>query len=331
MSALDRAGARKIDRSGLEDERKAAVHQALTDAQVRLIGASAKVLEERIQGDPDLAQRALTAFSRLERQVENVEASLVLAIEDLKSNPSTEEEPADSPDALEPEFLNRWELYASGATSEVVREKWGRILSSEIRKPGTFSLKTLRIIDELDQETALLFERFCQNTIGNWVPELLLGLNHVELSDLAQAGLILENEMPMTVSFFDTKNDLGLKWWAYGTKTFGIVIRQEPLPPIVATKNFSLDPIRIVEGKLIVNVTVLSKVGTALAAIIPHDEGAAYRRLAAVISENAEGGAIAVRRLNDGWVAVTGNEEDASTRPADDKFSSVRETPNEAS
>ncbi|WP_168335731.1 DUF2806 domain-containing protein [Rhizobium laguerreae] len=331
MSALDRAGARKIDQAGLEDERKAAVHRALTDTQLRLIAASAKVLEERIQDDPELAGRALMVFSRAERQAENVEASLLLAIEDLKNKPSTEADSADSPDTLDPEFLNRWDLYASGATSEVVREKWGRILSSEIRKPGSFSLKTLRTIDELDHETAILFERFCQSRIGSWVPELLLGLSQAELSDLAQAGLILETEMPMTVSFSDTRNAAGVKWWAYGTKAFGIVIRQEPLPPIVSTKKFSVDAIKMAEGKLMINVTSLSKVGVALAAIIPYDEEGAYRRLAAVIAKDAEGGAIAIRRLGDDWVAVTAKDEDASPTPGDGKFSLVRETPDEAS
>jgi len=332
VSALDRAGARKIDQAGLEDERRAAVHGALTETQLRLIAASAKVLEERIQDDPELAQRALMVFSRAERQAENVEASLLLAIEDLKNKPSPEADSADSRDTLDPEFLNRWELYASGATSEIVREKWGRILSSELRKPGTFSLKTLRTIDELDHETAILFERFCQSRIGRWVvPELLFGLSQAELSDLAQAGLVLETEMPMTVSFAATENGAGVKWWAYGTKDFGIAVRQEPLPPIVSTKRFSLDAIKIVEGKLMMNVTSLSKVGVALAAIIPYDEEAAYRRLAAVISKDAEGGAIAIRRVGEGWVAVTPKDEGVPPTPGECDFPSVREAPDEAS
>lgn len=141
LSALDRAGARKIDQGGLETERKQAIHRALTDAHLAVIAASAKALEEDVRKDPELARRALVVFSRAERQAENLEASLLLTIEDLKTNPPIKEEREDSPDTLDPEFLNRWEQYAAGATSEAVREKWGRILSSEIREPENFLLK----------------------------------------------------------------------------------------------------------------------------------------------------------------------------------------------
>ncbi|MBB3133401.1 hypothetical protein FHS26_001105 [Rhizobium pisi] len=316
MSALDRAGARKIDQTGLEDERRAAVHQALTDTQLKLIAASTKVLEERLQADPDLAQRALTAFSRAERQAENVEASLVLAIEDLKNKPSAGAEPADSPDTLDPEFLNRWELYASGATSEVVREKWGRILSSEIREPGTFSLKTLRVIDELDHETAILFQRFCQSRIGQWAPELLLDLDASELSALEQAGLILDAEFGRAVTFSQTIDGHGAKWWALGSDTMGVAVRQDPMPSTITTGPFNLDPLRIMDEKLKMNVSVLSRVGGALAVIIPHNEEEVFRRLAKVISGDVAGAAVMVRRTAEGIMSDDGSEN-APPMPAD--------------
>ncbi|MBY5765080.1 DUF2806 domain-containing protein [Rhizobium leguminosarum] len=319
LSALDRAGARKIDQKGLEQDRKQALHRAMTDVQLALIATSGEALQERIRNDPELAQRALTLFSRAERQAENFEASLGLAVEDLKNNPSTTAEGADSPDVLDPDFLNRWENYASGATSEIVREKWGRVLSSEIREPGTFSLKTLRIIDELDQETAILFQRFCQSRIDMWAPELLLDLSSSELSSLAQAELVLEAELPSTISFLETINGAGEKWWILKNNNLGVVVRQNPRPPCITEGPFNFDPIHIADGKLKLNMIVLTKVGVALSAIIPRDEEAVFRRLAEAISKDAEGSAIFVHRNPDGGMsAVT---EEAVAPPAEVKIS----------
>ncbi|MBY5395853.1 DUF2806 domain-containing protein [Rhizobium leguminosarum] len=201
MSALDHLGATKIAQWSLDGERKLAINRALTDTQLALIDASTKSLEEELRNNPDLAKRTLTALSRAERQSENIEVCLGLAIEDLKDHPSTSDQPADAPEALNPEFLNRWEQYASGATSEVVREKWARVLSSEIRAPGKFSSKILRIVDELDQNTAVLFQRFCECRMFSWAPAILLDFKDHELRELQEAELIIKPDLPAYYTF----------------------------------------------------------------------------------------------------------------------------------
>jgi hypothetical protein len=55
--------------------------------------------------------------------------------------------------------MNRFERFAEDASTDELRQRWGRVLSAEIRKPGTFSPKVLRIVDEIDQSTAAIFER----------------------------------------------------------------------------------------------------------------------------------------------------------------------------
>ncbi|MCA2408404.1 DUF2806 domain-containing protein [Rhizobium leguminosarum] len=293
LSAVDRLLGRKVDQVDLDGERKLALHQALTNSQLTLVSAATKALEEEIRNNPELAKRMLSVVGRAEKQINNIEASLVLAIEDLQNHSPVKSEPADAPEALDAELLNRWEQYASGATSEVVREKWGRVLSSEIRDPGTFSLKILRIIDELDQKTALLFQRVCELKIGSWIPQLtaMAEFSKSELSELEQAELILNTETPGSVTFAIVKDGEGTPWWALNVGPVGIVVRQFPMPTIITHDRFSLDPIRSRDGNLNLNVFPFSQVGSALAGILHQDEQVGFRRLVDVIRLNDDGAA----------------------------------------
>src|SRR5208283_1459027 len=58
--------------------------------------------------------------------------------------------------------LNIFERYAEDASSETMRALWARVLAGEIRRPGQFSLRTLRFMSELDATTAKLFESYAR-------------------------------------------------------------------------------------------------------------------------------------------------------------------------
>jgi hypothetical protein len=162
LSAADKVGARKIEARGLSDERKVSLNQALTDSQLVLISAATKTLSAELEQRPDLARRALSAFARAEQKVENVEAAFALAVEDLCGDPELQLAASDEgPDSIDADVISRWQHYAEGANSELLRERWGRVLASEIRSPGTFSMKVLRIVDELEPNVAVAFEQLC--------------------------------------------------------------------------------------------------------------------------------------------------------------------------
>lgn len=156
VSAADRAGGARLDSTTLDTDREVAIRRAVTDAQFTLITSASKAVSKGIESDPELARRALAVFARADRQAENVGASFSLALDDLRNRPTDEIDSDEGPDEVRPEFLDRWEQYASQATTEQIREKWGRILSAEIPTPNTFSLKLLRVLDEIDAETAEL-------------------------------------------------------------------------------------------------------------------------------------------------------------------------------
>jgi hypothetical protein len=96
------------------------------------------------------------------------------------------------PPNVDDDWLNVFERYAENASSERVQELWARILAGEIRHPRTFSLKTLRFVSELDQQTAALFEKYvpyiCQNAIPT--PHELAGSELAEMLHLQGADLL---------------------------------------------------------------------------------------------------------------------------------------------
>lgn len=93
---------------------------------------------------------------------------------------------------VDDDWLNVFERYAQDASSERLQQLWARILAGEIRKPTTFSLKTLRFVSELDKLTAELFEQqaplICNDSI--FIEASLQGKPFTDLMHLQDAGLI---------------------------------------------------------------------------------------------------------------------------------------------
>lgn len=300
LSAFDRRGASEIDASGLDVERNVALHRAVTDAQLTLIAASTKSLSKEIATDPELAARALSVLTRAERQCENIKGSFALAIEDLRNRSMSGEDAG--PDELSPDFVNRWERYAADASSEQLREKWGRILASEVRKPNSFPMKLLRIMDEIDIGTAQLFERFCQNLIRTSVPEIINDLSEYELRGLAEAELILTEGLGYSVKIAKTKKGDETEWWLLQDERYGIVVRCDPIPSAVDSSRLSMKPLRIQDENLVMSVIALTSVGQALASILPDASEEAFKRLAEKIRGDDPEAAKFVRREAQGFV-----------------------------
>ncbi|SRR6266404_1936311 len=63
------------------------------------------------------------------------------------------------------DWVARYIESASQVTDQTMQELWGRILAGEIRKPGTFSLRTLHVVSNLTQAEAKLFEAFAKHAV----------------------------------------------------------------------------------------------------------------------------------------------------------------------
>ncbi|GGA00862.1 DUF2806 domain-containing protein [Dyella caseinilytica] len=93
-----------------------------------------------------------TDYRERKRQ-NNVESITSVAAADLFDQT---EVPDQRPDE---DWINRFFSAAEDVSSEQMQELWGRILSGEIKKPGSYSLKTLDFVKNLTKEDATTLEK----------------------------------------------------------------------------------------------------------------------------------------------------------------------------
>ena len=149
----------------------------------------------RLDNQLDLDKlEAVAALASRREQLEHVlnkAAVTVAALEDMSSSASNDADQGQ----IDDDWLNIFGLHAGNASSERARVLWGRILSGEIRKPGSFSLITLRVLSELDQRTANTFQRVVSGVYQNMFlikKGELQGVDLVEATYLEEAGLLQE-------------------------------------------------------------------------------------------------------------------------------------------
>ena len=63
------------------------------------------------------------------------------------------------------EWLTTFRSEASKRSSAEMKEAFGRILSGELQHPGTFSIRAVRNLGEMDTSTASLFRSLCNMTL----------------------------------------------------------------------------------------------------------------------------------------------------------------------
>lgn len=107
---------------------------------------------------PDLAERAAEYHAaHILRDQSRREEVLRIAIEDIEVNPPR----VDSATEIEDDVLESILREGAQRSSEEFKMLFGRIFSGEIKRPGSFSLGTIRALGRLDQQVASIFQRFC--------------------------------------------------------------------------------------------------------------------------------------------------------------------------
>lgn len=164
---------------------KTAVNKAVTAHAIKAIEA-----------DPDLHRRAAESLIAREYRAQiNKEAVAHKTLDYLSASSkqdSTDRRNGPDPAEPPPDWMNAFERLAADASSSRLQDMWARILAGEIERPSSFSLQTLRVIAELDQEAAQAFDRVSEHVIGGrhlpvMEPPLILRSDAQLLDD---AGLI---------------------------------------------------------------------------------------------------------------------------------------------
>ncbi len=268
IAAIDRLIGSAIDRFSAPIETSTEEIRARSSAQIKLIETLGELGIESVKANPKAVLKAIESnFDHIFRRYQNKEAVIAASLEDLRRDPPTVEAVKGS-ETLTAAFLDRFEQYAEEATEEQLRDKWGRVLAQEIRRPGTFSLKVMRIIDELDGDTALLFERICQYRSNGSIVKCLTGnLSFSDVTHLVSAGLIVDpGFLGQVHNFAEAMTGAGSRLWTAAVGKAVVAISHATTIP--ANTNQEVAPILMNANAPAIPVYVLTDVGRAISSIL---------------------------------------------------------------
>lgn len=263
-------------------EGKAAEIRATTDARIQIIKKSGEGIAEQVKVPQEYITKASSKYaSKIIKEQINLDDITVNAAKDLSDKIINVESTSDK--EIEEDWLNEFESHARLKSSDDMKLIFGKILSGEILKPGTFSIRTVRLISQLDNRAAKLFQLLCSQTIslrlgnlvidarvvsinGNAASNTLLeyGLSFDNLNVLHEYGLIISDYnsyMPYTPCIINEKNEVGA--------TFQFYNKQYALMPIDKDK---------FDKELKLQGVALTKAGKELLDIIPLEEKLNYRK-----------------------------------------------------
>jgi uncharacterized protein DUF2806 len=90
------------------------------------------------------------------RKLENRAATVKVAVDELNEKPPEQDAAAE----IDDDWLNVFARMAEDKSSEELRSLFGKILAGEIRKPGSFSLRTMQFVSTLSKSEAEQISEF---------------------------------------------------------------------------------------------------------------------------------------------------------------------------
>jgi len=170
--------------------------RAETQARIKIINTGAKQISEQMDVDPEYAKTAVKKYgNRIIRERINLDMISEKAAFELKKDSSSNIE-NDKETTLEKDisedWLNSFEKEASEKSSEEMQNLFSKILAGEIKKPSTFSIKSVKTLSQLDNETARLFQILCSLCISLELDDNIIDARVVSLSGNAGSNSLQE-------------------------------------------------------------------------------------------------------------------------------------------
>ena len=153
----------------------------------------ARKVAEDAASNPEIMEAASEIYlpPKLRKTRNKIQVARKVIEHVAQGQPDENVEQAAAPDA---DWMNSFMRFAEDASSEQLQDLFGRILSGEVSRPGSFSLTTLRTVAELDREIANDFTAMWTKSVGDGVDdasEFHLGEWFDRWSRLTEAGLML--------------------------------------------------------------------------------------------------------------------------------------------
>lgn len=101
-------------------------------------------------------------------------------------------------------WFQRFWKYAGDIREEEIYQVWGKVLAGEIRKPGTFSLKTLDILYNLDKKDVVVLKNLAPYVISDFFIPMeaceKLKLNTYTLKVYESLGLFIRSHLIIKIA-----------------------------------------------------------------------------------------------------------------------------------
>ena len=191
--------------TGNADERRAE-----TAARIQLINTSAVQIAQQMQVNPEYAQVAVRKFGhRVLREQVNLDLTSQRAASEIRDTSEDVNRPElnDTGETINDDWLNAFETEARQKSTEEMQAFFGKMLAGEIRRPGSYSTRTVKILGSFDRDIANQFLRLCSMSMSIFqdvrVPSMggnagnnalkQYGLTFDELNLLNEHGLIISD------------------------------------------------------------------------------------------------------------------------------------------
>lgn len=152
--------------------------------------------------DDGLVGRAVSRISHQEIQNQkNLEDIISLADQDLACQP-------DNGDGGEMDegWFSYFSKYAMGVTNEEMKKGWAKILAGEIRRPDSFSLRTLNLMSMLSWKEAEVIRKIAQFVVYTSDEEEAYILSSKMIEEIEFGDILLLGELKM----IDSSSELSL-------------------------------------------------------------------------------------------------------------------------
>jgi hypothetical protein len=125
-----------------------------------------------------------------ERKQLNLESVSSYAVSELLDDPEIEDKFEETP--IDEDWILRFFRNAEDVSNEDMQRLWGKILAGEVKKPKSFSLRTLDFVRNLSQREAAIFEKMGQFAIHHGEKVLLANFSSWDFSPDSDYPHLLE-------------------------------------------------------------------------------------------------------------------------------------------
>lgn len=171
------------------------------DEKLSLMSLDEKTLQNELTIEERTQNRIEFQEQKKQKNIENITQK---AAQNLENESNVSDEPVDE------DWTTRFFSYAEDISNEEMQELWGRILAGEIKRPKSFSLRTLDIIRNLSKEEAQVFMKFASLHIKSSGVSFILNFKSEKLLE-GKYGLNFNDRLLLEELGFITANDLEFK------------------------------------------------------------------------------------------------------------------------